>query len=77
MGADSFILRRGDGFDRIEDFLAGTDQLVLTGFGLTAAAALALARETAGGVVLDLGAGDGVLLAGLGLASLTAADLVL
>jgi serralysin len=76
MGADSFILRRGDGFDRIEDFVPGTDQLVLTGFGLSATAALALARESAGGVDLDLGGGDGVLLAGLGLAALTAADLV-
>jgi Ca2+-binding RTX toxin-like protein len=77
LGADSFILRRGDGFDRIEDFAPGLDDLVLTGFGLTATAALALARETAGGVSLDLGGGDGVLLAGLRLASLTAADLVL
>jgi serralysin len=76
-GADSFVFRRGDGFDRIEDFTSGTDRLVLTGFGVTAAEALAAATEVAAGLRLDFGGGDGVLLAGLRLAGFGAADLVL
>ncbi|MGG5821268.1 M10 family metallopeptidase [Falsiroseomonas sp. HW251] len=76
-GADQFILRRGDGFDRIEDFAPGQDHLVLTGFGLTAAQVLARATASPGGVAMDLGDGDGVLLAGLTLAQVSAGDLVL
>lgn len=76
-GADSFILRRGDGFDRIDDFTPGTDVLVLTGFAMTAEQALARATATASGVAIDLGGGDGVLLAGLTPAQLSASDLVL
>ncbi len=77
-GADSFILRRGGGFDRIEDFTPGADHLVLTGFGLAdATAALALATEAPAGVTIDLSGGDGVLLAGLRLNALGAGDLVI
>jgi serralysin len=76
-GADSFVLRRGDGTDRIEDFAPGFDQLVLTGFGTTAAAVLSAAQAVPGGTLLDLGGGDGVLLAGLSPAMLGARDLVL
>jgi serralysin len=74
-GQDSFILRRGGGFDRIEDFTPGQDDLVLPGFG-SAAAVLAAARATADGVAIDFGNGDGVLLLGLTLARLSAADIV-
>jgi len=77
VGMDSFILRRGDGFDRIEDFTPGQDQLVLTGFGLTMTQVLARAAATQDGVSIDLGGDDGVLLAGLTLATLSAGDLVL
>jgi serralysin len=76
-GADSFVLRRGDGFDRIEDFAPGFDRLVLTGFAGTAAEVLAGAVAQAGGTRIDLGGGDGLFLAGIAKASLTAADLVL
>jgi serralysin len=75
-GDDSFVLRRGGGFDVIEDFTPGADRLVLVGFGLTAEEALARAAATAAGVALDLG-GEGVLLAGLAPGRLAAADLVL
>jgi serralysin len=77
LGADSFILRRGDGWDRIEDFAAGQDRLVLAGFGLDAPAVLALAEPVPGGVSIALGGGDGLLLAGLTPAQLSAADFIL
>jgi serralysin len=76
-GADLFVFRRGDGFDRIEDFSPGQDKLVLTGFDSGAEAILAAAVTDWRGVTLDLGGGDGVLLAGLTAARLSASDLVL
>jgi serralysin len=76
-GADAFVLRRGHGFDRIEDFTPGVDDLVLTGFGLTAAAVLARAVALPSGLSIDLGGGDGVLLAGLAPGRLLVSDLVL
>jgi serralysin len=76
-GRDSFVLRRADGTDRITDFQPGQDRLVLTGFGLDAAGVLARASVVAEGISIDLGGGDGVLLAGLGWGRLAASDLVL
>ncbi|NKE46456.1 matrixin family metalloprotease [Roseomonas frigidaquae] len=75
-GADMFVLRHGDDFDRIEDFVSGTDLLALTGFGRSASAMLALAVQVSDGLRIDLGEGDGVLLAGLTRGQLTAADIV-
>ncbi|WP_439594391.1 M10 family metallopeptidase [Falsiroseomonas sp.] len=75
-GADLFVLRHGDDFDRIEDFVSGTDLLALTGFGRSASAILALAVQVTDGLRIDLGDGDGVLLAGLTRGQLTAADIV-
>lgn len=75
-GADIFVLRPGDGLDRIEDFTSGTDQLALLGFGHSAMAMLALAVELAEGLRIDLGSGDGVLLAGLGQMQLSAVDII-
>jgi serralysin len=75
-GADTFLLRRGDGFDRIEDFVGGVDKLALTGFGRGATQILAVAREVADGLRIDLGDGDGVLLAGLARHQLLAGDLI-
>lgn len=76
-GADVFLIRRGDGFDRIEDFDIGTDMLALTGFGLSAAQVLALGALVSGGLRIDLGGGDGVVLAGVTAGQFTAADLIL
>ncbi len=76
-GADQFVLRRGDGQDCIQDFQSGADKLVLTGFGLSRDAVLASAVEVAGGVAIDLGGGDGVLLAGLLRSQIGASDFVL
>ena len=77
LGQDSFVLRRGDGFDRIEGFTPGHDQLLLTGFGLDMAALLGRAEAFAGGTRLALGGSDGVRLAGLAPWHLQASDLVL
>ena len=76
-GADSFVLRPGDGFDWIEDFTPGQDQLLLIGFGATAPGVRAGAMAVAGGTRIDLGGGDGVLLAGLAPAQIGLNDLVL
>lgn len=67
-GADSFTLRPGDGTDRIEDFSPGFDRLLLPGFAPIAPRALAE------GLWIDLGRGDGVLLAGV--TALGAGDIV-
>lgn len=74
-GADRFAVRRGSGLDLIEDFTRAEDQLVLTGFGLTAAEVPARFRIDGPIPFLDLGGGDGVLLRGVTV--LSAADLVL
>jgi serralysin len=76
-GADSFVLRRGDGFDRIEGFTPGQDQLLLIGFGATAPGVRGGATAVAGGTRIDLGGGDGVLLAGLAPSQIGPGDLVL
>jgi serralysin len=76
-GNDLFVIRRGDGLDRIEDFSPGQDRLVLTGFGLDAPALLALGVASAQGIAIDLGGGDGVLLAGLAPGRLSGSDFVL
>lgn len=76
-GADRFVLRRGDGFDRIEDFASGQDKLVLAGFQWTLNQVLARMAQTAEGVHLDLGGGDGMLFAGLSLGGMPGSDLIL
>ncbi len=75
-GADIFALRPGDGTDRIEQFTSGKDQLALLGFGRSAGAILALSVQETEGLRIDLGGGDGVLLAGLTRGQLTTADII-
>lgn len=76
-GADNFVVRRGDGFDRIEDFNTGADHLVLIGFALTTAQVMARATQEANGLRIDLGSGDGVLLWGITASGFVNGDLVL
>lgn len=76
-GADRFVLRPGEGMDLIADFTPGLDQLALLGFGLSAATVLGLLTVSGGGLLLPLGGGDGVFLAGLAPGALTAGDLIL
>ena len=65
-GEDTFILARGDGNDRISDFVSGTDRLFFEGI---AAEAVRAAATTVGGVSGTLvaygNAGDTVFLAGV------------
>jgi serralysin len=77
LGADRFVMRPGDGVDRITDFTPGLDQLALLGFGLDAATVLARLTPVLGGLSLDLGLGAGVFLAGVAPGSITAGDLIL
>lgn len=76
-GADTFVLRRGDGVDRIEDFTPGTDLLALMGLNRTPASLISSAVALSDGLWIDLGSGDGVLLAGLTAGRLSATDFVL
>lgn len=65
-GRDSFVFGRGDGRDRIEDFTAGVDKLILEGASATS---LTKTLATVGGTAgLQVGygtAGDTVFLAGV------------
>ena len=74
-GADLFLLARGGGADRIADFTPGADHIRLAGFGIAGLdAVLAATADRPGGAVIALGDGDGVTLAGIGKAALSAAD---
>jgi len=76
-GRDSFLFAPGLGLDLVADFTPGTDRLLLQGFGLSGfEQVLALARDAPGGVVLDLGPGDALQLAGVAKAALAAGDVV-
>ena len=63
-------------FAETKDFVGGVDKLALTGFGRGATQILAVAREVADGLRIDLGDGDGVLLAGLARHQLLGGDLI-
>lgn len=69
-GADSFVFLRGGGLDTIQGYVPGTDRLLIDD-DLLAGDPLAFARDhvrqTATGVVIDLGGGDRVVLTGTGL----------
>jgi hypothetical protein len=80
-GADTFVIRRGGGRDTIGDFEPGRDTALLRGFGGLAAADVAAAPASGGGLVLDLGAAVGGqtgidLLALPGVSGLGPADIV-
>ena len=72
-GADLFLVGPGGGADRIGDFVSGVDHIR---FGSLAdfAAMLAAATDRPGGVVIDLGQGDSLTLAGIAKSALSAGD---
>ena len=77
-GADTFILERGTGAERIGDFAPGTDHLLLSGLGFGGfAQVLAATIEQDGTTVIDLGSGDLVTLAGVAKVALLANDILL
>jgi Ca2+-binding RTX toxin-like protein len=74
-GHDSFVLAQGDGFDRIGDFVAGTDHLVLNGISPDTLKASLTTLGGATGLDIAYGtAGDHVFL--VGVTTLAAGDLV-
>ena len=85
-GLDLFILDDGGGTDRIADFAPGLDRLYLAqglnglefdGGSIFAVFSQRLAADGAGGTIIDLGAGNAVILEGVEPATLTAADFYL
>lgn len=77
---DVFVFTRAGGADLVTDFRDNRDDLDLTTFRFAAFAAVAdLARDVAGGLLLELGAAGGgtVLLAGMTKAQLDAGDVLL
>lgn len=76
-GRDNFLFAPGSGLDVVADFESGMDRILLQGFGFASFQALMTAtRDEAGGAILDLAAGDSVLLAGVAKASLASGDFV-
>ena len=77
-GADTFVFERGTGGDVIGDYQAGLDHIRLSGVGYTSFAQIQTHMvENGGSTAIDLGQGDFVVLAGVPMASLTAADFLL
>ena len=77
-GADVFVFERGTGAGVIGDFVAGTDRIDLSAFGLTSFAQVQAALgENGGTAFLTLGNGDMVVLNGVARAALSAGDFIL
>jgi Ca2+-binding RTX toxin-like protein len=76
-GADIFVIRKGTGTDIIADFMPGTDRLDVRDYGFKTTAAL-ISRMTQVGtdISVDLGGGDSLMLMGVKVTSLGAADLL-
>ncbi|UTW57729.1 hypothetical protein KFE96_12920 [Kordiimonas sp. SCSIO 12603] len=78
-GADTFVFADGHGDDRVEDFNVSDDTLYLanatTNFQ-SAGDVQAAASEQSGGVLIDIGGGDSVLLIGLSLNDLASVNYV-
>ncbi|MBK8458134.1 MAG: hypothetical protein IPL47_14380 [Phyllobacteriaceae bacterium] len=78
-GADGDVFAFGPagGFDRVMDFADGSDLINLTGFGVDTLVELqgqATLTDTAGGLHMDFGGGNILLIAGFDLAHLGDAD---
>ena len=77
-GADVFVLREGDGFDRITDWQDETDRIDLTDFDLTWLDVAAASSDLPiGAVRVDLGISDGFQINGFALADFDEGDVIL
>ena len=77
-GADRFVFGRGTGGDVIGDFQDGSDRIDLTAFGFTSFAQVqALIGQNGGTSFIALGGGDLIVINGVAMASLGAADFIL
>ncbi|WP_121115534.1 GH12 family glycosyl hydrolase domain-containing protein [Croceibacterium ferulae] len=73
--ADLFVVEAGNGSDTLVGFTSGFDTIRLEGYGFTSFAAIMGAATQAGAdVSITLGAGETLVLAGIALADLQAAD---
>jgi len=76
-GADIFVIRKGTGTDIIADFMPGTDRLDVRDYGFKTTAALTSRMTQVGtDISVDLGGGDSLMLMGVKVTSLGAADLL-
>jgi Ca2+-binding RTX toxin-like protein len=77
-GVDTFVFTRGQGTDRITDFLNGTDKLDLRAFDFANVAAVkALASASSFGLRIDVPGEGVVFVQGLTLTTLSAGDVLL
>ncbi len=76
-GADTFVFARGTGGDVIGDFVAGTDRIDLSAFGLTWQIVLNSMHENGGATAIDLGNGDFIVLNGVARSALSESDFIL
>jgi Ca2+-binding RTX toxin-like protein len=78
IGADVFVFARGQGTDRVTDFVNGVDKLDLRAFDLGSLAAVkAVASPSGFGLRIDVPGEGVVFVQGLTLATLTAGDVLL
>ncbi len=77
-GADRFVFGRSTGGDVIGDFQDGSDRIDLTAFGFTSFAQVqALIGQNGGTSFIALAGGDLIVINGVAMASLGAADFIL
>lgn len=79
-GADTFVFASGHGDDTVTDFSVSDDELRLVNTAtdfVTAADVEAAATEQNGGLLIDLGGGDSLFLAGLSVSDIASMNLVL
>lgn len=76
-GADTFVFTQGTGGDVIADFVAGTDRIDLSAYGLTWQTVINSMHENGGNTAIDLGNGDFIVINGVARASLSQSDFIL
>ncbi|MFL9840415.1 M10 family metallopeptidase C-terminal domain-containing protein [Sphingomonas sp. ST-64] len=76
-GADIFVFQAGTGGDVIGDFVAGTDRIDLSAFGLTWQTVANSMHENGGTTAIDLGNGDYIVLNGVARSALDQDDFIL
>lgn len=76
-GNDTFVFQAGTGGDVIGDFTQGQDRIDLSAFGFSFAQAQTGFVQNGANGAINLGGGDFIVLNGITLANLTAADFIL
>ncbi|RYY35017.1 MAG: calcium-binding protein, partial [Sphingomonadales bacterium] len=76
-GADTFVFTRGTGGDVIGDFVAGTDRIDLSAYGLSWQTVINSMHENGGTTAIDLGNGDFIVLNGVARSALSQSDFIL